>query len=244
MATIRPDNSKVVKTKIVNINARIPVKTVSPPIYGVKNGVEMSISDILKCLTRRAIIHQVLSDGSTIQLTTKNFREDYEGQLQKKLKFAKKLAKNEEVITEPTIVAPGPDTEPIVEVQDEDILEPTGNIDDLNLVDDIDDDDDNNSEEPEEAGTVVITRNYIDGTKIEQIGIEPKFPEPVDEEDESSEVTEAAEEKPEEAVPAEEVTESEETETTEEPVVSEEKPVSSSTKKKNNNSKKSGSKKK
>lgn len=237
MATIRPDNSKVVKTKIVNINARIPVKTVSPPIYGVKNGVEMSISDILKCLTRRAIIHQVLSDGSTIQLTTKNFREDYEGQLQKKLKLEK--LQNEETNTKPIIVTLSPDKDPIVEVQDED--EPTGNIDDLNLVDDIDDDDDDNNDEPEEAANVVVTRSYIDGTVIDSVGIEPKFPEPADE-DEITEA-EAAEEKPEEAVPAEEVTESEETETIEEPVVSEEKPVSSSTKKKNN-SKKSGSKKK
>ena len=242
MATIRPDNSKVLRTKIVNINARIPVKTVSPPIYGVKNGVEMSISDILKCLTRRAIIHQVLSDGSLIQLTTKNFRDDFEGELQKKLKLTKMHNRN--TITEPTIVTPEPDVEPINEVQVEDRPEPTGNIDNMNLVDDIDDDDDDNSKEPEEAGNAVVTRSFIDGTEFEQIGVKPKFPEPADEEDESSEIAEAAEEKPEEAVPAEEVTESEETETNEEPDVSEEKPVSSSTKKKNNNSKKSGSKKK
>lgn len=241
MATIRPDNSKVIKTKIVNINARIPVKNVAPPIYGVKNGIEMSISDILKCLTRRAIIHQVLSDGSLIQLTTKNFRDDFEGELQKKLKLAKMQNKNK--ITEPTIVTPEPDVEPINEVHIEDKPEPTGNIDDLNIIDDIDDDDDiDNNEEPEEAANVIITRKYIDGSVIESIGVEPKFQEPADE-DEISEA-EAAEEKPEEAVPAEEVTESEETETNEEPVVSDEVPVSSSTKKKNNNSKKSGSKKK
>ena len=239
MATIRPDNSKIVRTKIVNINARIPVKTVAPPIYGVKMGIEMSISDILKCLTRRAIVHQVLSDGSTIQLTTKNFREDYEGQL--RMKKAAEAKANKKETTEPTIVTP--DAEPIKEVQIEDKPEPTGNIDDLNLADDIDDDDDDNSEEPEEAGNAVVNRSFIDGTEFEQIGVEPKFPEPADEEDESS-VAEAAEEKPEEAVPAEEVTESEETETTEEPVVSDEAPVPSSTKKKNNNSKKSGSKKK
>ena len=240
MATIRPDNSKIVKTKIVNINARIPVKTVAPPIYGVKMGIEMSISDILKCLTRRAIVHQVLSDGSTVQLTTKNFREDFEGQLKMKKAAEAKSADKKET-TEPTIVTP--EVESIKEVQIEDKPEPTGNIDDLNLADDIDDDDDDNSEEPEEASNTIVTREYIDGTKIDQVGVEPKFPEPVDDEDESS-VAEAAEEKPEEAVPAEEVTESEETETIEEPVVSDEAPVSSSTKKKNNNSKKSGSKKK
>ena len=232
MATIRPNNSKVIKTKIVNINARIPVKTTTPPIYGVKNGIEMSISDILKCLTRRAIVHQVLSDGSTVQLTTKNFREDFEAQLQVKKQAESKSVKVEkkELIDDDS----APYVEKVVE-------EPTGSIEDLNLADDIDDDDDDNSEEPEEAGATVVTHRYVDGTEIDYVGVEPKFPEPSEEEETSEEET--AEEKPEEAEPAEEVTESEETETIEEPVVSEEKPVPSSTKKKNN-SKKSGSKKK
>ena len=221
MATIRHDNSKVLRTKIVNINARIPVKTVAPPIYGVKNGIEMTISDILKCLTRRAIVHQVLSDGSTIQLTTKNFREDYEGQLQKKLKLDKKLAKNKEVITEPTIIDSV--SESVDEVHDEN--ESIGDIDNLNLTDD----------NAEKASNDVD----INETMVEHDDVEPNVSEPVDEE-ENTPITEAAEEKPEEAVPAGEVTESEETETIEEPVVSEEKPTSS---KKKNNSKKSGSKK-
>ena len=114
----------MITTKKVNITANIPIKTVTPPIYGVKKNITMTISDIMKCLTRRAIVEQVLSDGSTVRLTDKNFRYDFEAELQERLRAEKINSK---------IVTP-----------------PTGNIDDLNLVDDIDDDDDDNDEEPDE----------------------------------------------------------------------------------------------
>lgn len=64
-------------TKIVNIKATIPIRDTTPPIYGVKTNVKMTHSDILKCLCRRAIVEEVLPDGSTIRLTTKNFRDDF-----------------------------------------------------------------------------------------------------------------------------------------------------------------------
>ena len=73
-------------TKKVNIIANIPIKTVTPPIYGVKKGITMTISDIMKCLTRRAIVEQVLSDGSTVRLNDKNFRYDFEAELQERKK--------------------------------------------------------------------------------------------------------------------------------------------------------------
>lgn len=62
--------------KTVNINARIPVKSVTPPIYGVVKNVKMSSGDILKCLIRRAIVDEVLDDGSTVRLTMKNYFTD------------------------------------------------------------------------------------------------------------------------------------------------------------------------
>ena len=64
-------------TKIVNIKATIPIRDTTPPIYGVKTNVKMTHSDILKCLCRRAIVEEVLPDGSTVRLTTKNFRDDF-----------------------------------------------------------------------------------------------------------------------------------------------------------------------
>lgn len=63
-------------TKIVNIKATIPIRDTTPPIYGVKTNVKMTHSDILKCLCRRAIVEEVLPDGSTVRLTTKNFRDN------------------------------------------------------------------------------------------------------------------------------------------------------------------------
>lgn len=63
-------------TKKVNINAKIPVRTIVPPIYGVINGVSMSPANIFKCLNHRAIIDEVLSDGSTVRLTMKNYNKD------------------------------------------------------------------------------------------------------------------------------------------------------------------------
>lgn len=63
-------------TKIVNIKATIPIRDTTPPIYGVKTNVKMTHSDILKCLCRRAIVEEVLPDGSTVRLNTKNFRDN------------------------------------------------------------------------------------------------------------------------------------------------------------------------
>ena len=63
-------------TKIVNINARFPVKSIVPPIYGTLKNVEMSTSNILKCLIRHAIIEEVLPDGTTIPIDYKNYYTD------------------------------------------------------------------------------------------------------------------------------------------------------------------------
>ena len=153
--------------KIVNVNAPIPVKTTTPPIYGVRTGIKMTYSDILKCLCRRATIHQVLSDGSTVQLTTKNFRYDFEADLQ-----AKKAA---EVVAEKPIEK-DPKEEPHIgtyskadkyktAVQTEDTQEtpvvadddeqPTGSIDDIDMLSHIDDDDHSDADEPEEPSAEI-----------------------------------------------------------------------------------------
>lgn len=68
--------AKYPNVKTVNINATIPIVNVTPPLYGYREGIKMTISDILKCLMRRAIIHEVMPDGTTIRLDLKNFRND------------------------------------------------------------------------------------------------------------------------------------------------------------------------
>lgn len=156
-----------VTLKTVNIKANIPVKNVTPPIYGVREGIKMTPSDILKCLCKRAIIDEVLSDGSTVRLTTKNFRDDFEGQLQASKQQAKKDEEDARAAAKAARTGKLPD----------------------NLLDRIDKDGDDNIGEPEEAGNVVVQRNYIDGAKMETIGITPSIIDPED----NQEVTEVVE---------------------------------------------------
>ena len=62
--------------KKVNIKASVPIKDFRPPIYGTCNGIEMTTGEILKCLCKRAIVDEVLPDGSTIRLDLKNYYTD------------------------------------------------------------------------------------------------------------------------------------------------------------------------
>lgn len=84
--------AKYPNVKTVNINATIPIVNVTPPLYGYREGIKMTISDILKCLMRRAIIHEVMPDGTTIRLDLKNFRDDN--------RAAMKVEKKEEIVDE------------------------------------------------------------------------------------------------------------------------------------------------
>lgn len=63
-------------TKRVNINAPIAIRNITPPIYGVCKNVIMSTGDILKCLCKRAIVDEILPDGSTIRLNMRNYYTD------------------------------------------------------------------------------------------------------------------------------------------------------------------------
>lgn len=159
--------------KIVNVNAPIPVKTTTPPIYGTRSNIKMTYSDILKCLCRRATIHQVLSDGSTVQLTTKNFRYDFEADLQAKKAGAKteekaivKDTKEEPHVGEYTkadkykSVATNPEDLPEESKVEEE--QPTGSIDDIDMLSAIDDDDNSDAGEPEEASTVVEEEKSVE----------------------------------------------------------------------------------
>lgn len=69
-------NDEIVRNtmvKKVNVIAQIPIRNVYPPIYGTYKGISMSPANILKCLMHKAIVEEVLADGSTVKLTTKNY---------------------------------------------------------------------------------------------------------------------------------------------------------------------------
>lgn len=67
--------TKSVMTKKVNIVAPIPIRTVNPTIFGRYEGITMTPANILKCLIGRATVHEVLSDGSLVKLTDRNYNK-------------------------------------------------------------------------------------------------------------------------------------------------------------------------
>lgn len=63
-------------TKRVNIRTTMPVRNVTPPINGTLHDVIMTTGDVLKCLSKRAIVDEILPDGSTVRLTMRNYYTD------------------------------------------------------------------------------------------------------------------------------------------------------------------------
>ncbi|MCM1236083.1 MAG: hypothetical protein NC489_38855 [Ruminococcus flavefaciens] len=63
-------------SKRVNIRTTVAVRTTNPPICGTKKNTIMSTSDILKCLCRRAVVEEILPNGSTIRLNMSNYNRD------------------------------------------------------------------------------------------------------------------------------------------------------------------------
>lgn len=64
--------------KKVNIHAPIPIRDITPNLYGDYKNLMMSPANILKCLIHRAIVHEVLSDGTLVMLTQKNYNTNNE----------------------------------------------------------------------------------------------------------------------------------------------------------------------
>jgi len=74
--SIMSELKKTTMVKKVNIFARIPIRTVTPNLYGKHEGLMMSPGNILKCIIHKAVVDEVLNDGSTIRLTMKNYNLD------------------------------------------------------------------------------------------------------------------------------------------------------------------------
>ena len=67
---------RITMVKRVNVNAPIPIRTVTPYIYGRLENVSMSPSTILKCLIGRATVYEILSDGTLLKLNEKNYNTE------------------------------------------------------------------------------------------------------------------------------------------------------------------------
>ena len=66
---------KATVAKKVKVVARIPIRTVTPPIHGVVE-TYMSPSNILKCIQARATVYEFLSDGTLLKLDMNNYAKD------------------------------------------------------------------------------------------------------------------------------------------------------------------------
>lgn len=62
-------------TKYVRIRTQVAVRNVNPPICGTYEGI-MTTGDILKCICKRAIVHEILPDGKTVRLNMSNYYID------------------------------------------------------------------------------------------------------------------------------------------------------------------------
>lgn len=67
---------KSTMVKKVNVHAPIPIRTVSPTLYGDYKGLMMSPANIMKCLIHRAAVTEVLSDGTLVKLDRSNYNKD------------------------------------------------------------------------------------------------------------------------------------------------------------------------
>lgn len=64
------------KVKKVNIIPQRPISTVNPPIRSAVRRVHKPLEDIRKCLIGRAIVEEILPDGSTLKLDFSNYDKD------------------------------------------------------------------------------------------------------------------------------------------------------------------------
>ena len=68
-----PEIIRNTMVKKVNVIAQIPIRSVYPPIYGSYSGIMMSPSVIFKCIAHKAVVEEILPDGSTIRLNANNY---------------------------------------------------------------------------------------------------------------------------------------------------------------------------
>lgn len=62
--------------KKVNIIPQRPISTVNPPIRSAVRRVHKPVEDIRKCLIGRAMVEEILPDGSTLRLDFSNYDKD------------------------------------------------------------------------------------------------------------------------------------------------------------------------
>lgn len=67
----------MITSKTVNVYPKRPIMFGKSEIRGVTKKIELSTGNIFHCLLAMAKVEEVLKDGSTIELTRKNYKEDF-----------------------------------------------------------------------------------------------------------------------------------------------------------------------
>lgn len=98
-------------TKRVNIKTTIAVRNTTPPVCGTYKDIVMTTGDILKCLCKRAVVEEILPDGSIIRLNMKNYYTDNGAGLD-----AKPTKVNTIVNTEPAVEEEKINEKPAVDI--------------------------------------------------------------------------------------------------------------------------------
>ena len=63
-------------TKLVNIYPTYPIVTITPPIRCPIKNVRKSIPEIRECIIKRAVVEEILEDGTVISLDFANYDKD------------------------------------------------------------------------------------------------------------------------------------------------------------------------
>lgn len=92
--------------KVVNIYPKYAITTVNPPIRSTVYRVTKSTSEIRNCIIARAVVEEILPDGSTITLNFSNYDKDNTPSKIDKVisKIEEKVAVTEEPIVKPVEV--------------------------------------------------------------------------------------------------------------------------------------------
>lgn len=111
-------------TKRVNITTTVAIRNINPPLCGTYKNIVMSTGNILKCLCKRAIVEEILPNGSTIRLNMKNYYLDNGAGLDADLNKIEEEVNPEETVVETPVPAeevinePAPIIEPEAPVED------------------------------------------------------------------------------------------------------------------------------
>ena len=105
------------RTKRVNVTTTVAVRTTNPPICGTLKNIEMTTGDILKCLCKRALVEEILPDGSTVRLNMKNYYTDNTPVAATAPISVKSEPKKEEIVVEAETEKGGDTRESVEEVE-------------------------------------------------------------------------------------------------------------------------------